>query len=357
MLRTMDRRTFSQWSALAGLATTGLAGNAATRVASKSAPVQARLRKPPRLREGACIGVVSPGGLMEADALEKSVRKVEALGFKVRLGENVLARHGHKAGTLEQRVADLNAMFADDSVDAIWTTRGGYGSSALLPHLDYALMRRKPKILIGYSDITALHLGIYQHTGLVTFHGPVLWSSFSDYSLEHIRKILMEPAPTYTMALSPDNLAKGASNPAYIPRTLHAGVAEGPLLGGNLSVLCNMLGTPHMPALGKHLLFLEEITETPKKVDRMLTQLTQTPGYDSLAGVVCGVFDECIPTDTDPSQTLQEVLDENFASFSKPVVYGYSFGHISRQYTLPLGIRARLDTEAQTLTLLEPAVL
>ena len=293
---------------------------------------------------------------MEADALEKCVRKVEALGFKVRLGENVLARHGHKAGTVAQRVADLHAMFSDDSVDAIWTTRGGYGSSALLPHLDYALIRRKPKILIGYSDITALHLGIFKHTGLVTFHGPVLWSSFSDYSLEHIRKILMEPAPRYRMPLSMDNVAKGATNPAYVPRTLHAGIAEGPLLGGNLSVLCNLLGTSHMPVLHKHLLFLEEITETPKKIDRMLTQLTLTPGYNSLAGVLCGVFDECIPTDTDPSQTLNEVLDENFAAFSKPVAYGYSFGHVARQYTLPMGVRARLDTEQQTLTLLEAAV-
>lgn len=332
-----------------------MAASASARAAS--APARMRLRKPRRLREGACIGVVSPGGLMEAEALEKCVRKVEALGFKVRLGEHVLARHGHKAGTVEQRVTDLNAMFADDSVDAIWTTRGGYGSSALLPYLNYALIRRKPKILIGYSDITALHLGIYKHTGLVTFHGPVLWSSFSDYSLEHIRKILMEPAPHYTMALSPENVAKGASNPAYIPRTFHAGVAEGRLLGGNLSVLCNLLGTRHMPVLQKHLLFLEEITETPKKIDRMLTQLRLTPGYDSLAGVVCGVFDECIPTDTDPSQTLDEVLDENFAAFTKPAVYGYSFGHIARQYTLPLGVRARLDTEAQTLTLLEAAVI
>ncbi|MBC7918398.1 MAG: LD-carboxypeptidase [Rhodoferax sp.] len=345
----MDRRAFSQWVMAAGLMATG--------VPAIAAPTRPRLRKPRRLREGACIGVVSPGGLMEAEALEKCVRKVEALGFKVRLGDNVLARHGHKAGTVAHRVADLHTMFADDSVDAIWTTRGGYGSSALLPHLDYALIRRKPKILIGYSDITALHLGIYQHTGLVTFHGPVLWSSFSDYSLEHIRKILMEPAPRYEMALSADNLAKGASNPAYIPRTLHAGVAEGPLLGGNLSVLCNLLGTRHMPALQKHLLFLEEITETPKKIDRMLTQLRLTPGFDSLTGVVCGVFDDCIPTDTDPTQTLDEVLDENFAAFSKPVVYGYSFGHVSRQYTLPQGIRARLDTEAQTLTLLEAAVI
>ena len=351
MLRPMDRRTFSQW-----LAATGLVA-ADAMACAHAATLPPRLRKPPRLREGACIGVVSPGGLMEADALEQCVRKVEALGFTVRLGANVLARHGHKAGTVAQRAADLNAMFADDSVDAVWTTRGGYGSSALLPHLDYAQIRRKPKILIGYSDITALHLGIYQHTGLVSFHGPVLWSSFSDYSLEHLRKILMEPAPHYTMALSADNLAKGASNPAYIPRTLHAGVAEGPLLGGNLSVLCNMLGTPHMPTLHGQLVFLEEIAETPKKIDRMLTQLTELPGYGSLAGVVCGVFDDCAATDAEPSQTLGEVLDENFAAFSKPVVYGYSFGHIPRQYTLPVGLRARLDTEAQTLTLLEPAVL
>ena len=300
---------------------------------------------------------------MEADALEQCVRRIEGLGFSVRLGAHVLARRGHLAGSVPERVADLHAMFADDSVHAIWASRGGYGCSALLPHLDYGLIQRKPKILLGYSDITALLLGIYQRTGLVTFHGPVAWSSLTDYSLQHLLPLLMYPRAQATLALAPENVAKAQSNPFFITRTLRAGanpgLGQGRLLGGNLSVLCGLLGTPYMPSLKGAMLFLEEIGEPPKKIDRMLTQLAQQPDYARMAGAVCGVFEKCSPTDSDPSLTLDEVLNSAFGSPAPerwPAVYGYSFGHIAHQVTLPLGVRAMLDTEAQTLTLLEPAV-
>ncbi len=353
----MSRRLFVQSVALSTLAGVGAWPSSAN-----ASPLnRMRVLKPPRLTEGGVIGIVSPGSYMEADALEQCVRRIEGLGFRVRLGAHVLARSGHLAGTVRERVADLHAMFADDSVQAIWTSRGGYGCSSLLPHLDYGLIRRKPKILLGYSDITALLLGIYERTGLVTFHGPVAWSSLTDFSVQHLLPLLMYPRAQTTLALAPENLSKAQTNPFFKTRTLRAGqgTSQGTLVGGNLSVLCGLLGTPYMPGLKDAMLFLEEIGEPPKKIDRMLTQIAQQPGYARMAGAVCGVFEKCGPTDSDPSLTLDEVLDGALGTQAPerwPAVYGYSFGHIAHQVTLPLGVRVRLDLAAQTLILLEPAV-
>ncbi|OYU30805.1 MAG: LD-carboxypeptidase [Comamonadaceae bacterium PBBC2] len=364
----MHRRLFGQTTALGALTTLATVGSlgavplaayaSAEHAGTTPAP---RPIKPPRLPDRGVIGIVSPGSCMEADALEQCVRRIEGLGFSVRLGPHVLARRGHLAGSVAERVADLHAMFADDSVHAIWTSRGGYGCSGLLPHLDYGLIRRKPKILLGYSDITALLLGVYQRTGLVTFHGPVAWSSLSDFSVQHLLPLLMYPRAQTTLALAPENLAKAQTNAFFKTRTLRAGSGsnQGRLVGGNLSVLCGLLGTPYMPGLKDAMLFLEEIGEPPKKIDRMLTQIAQQPDYARLAGAVCGVFEKCGPTDSDPSLTLDEVLDGALGAQAPerwPAVYGYSFGHIAHQVTLPLGVRARLDVGAQTLTLLEPAV-
>lgn len=347
----MDRRRFAQGTALSLAGALPMAAHAAAR------PVRAL--KPPRLPEGGVIGIVSPGSFMEAEALEQCVRRIEGLGFRVRVGAHALARKGHLAGSVAERVADLHTMFADDNVHAIWASRGGYGCSALLPHLDYGLIRRKPKILLGYSDITALLLGIYQRTGLVTFHGPVAWSSLSDFSVQNLLPLLMYPRAQTTLALAPENLAKAQTNAFFAPRSLRTGTGTGTLVGGNLSVLCGLLGTPFMPALKDALLFLEEIGEPPKRIDRMLTQIAQQADYAHMAGVVCGVFEKCGPTDNDPSLSLDEVLESALgpqAPETWPAVYGYSFGHIAHQVTLPLGVRARLDAGAQTLSLLEPAV-
>ena len=353
----MHRRQVAQRLLLSGLV------SAATWPIAGHATPQRSVRplKPPRLPERGVIGIVSPGSFMEADALEQCVRRIEGLGFHVRLGAHLLSRKGHLAGSVAERVADLHTMFADDDVHAIWTSRGGYGCSALLPHLNFSLIRRNPKILLGYSDITALLLGIYQRTGLVTFHGPVAWSSLTDFSVQHLLPLLMYPRVQTTLALAPENLAKAQTNAFFKSRSLRggAGTCQGRLVGGNLSVLCGLLGTPYMPGLKDAMLFLEEIGEPPKKIDRMLTQIAQQSDYARMAGAVCGVFEKCGPTDSDPSLTLDEVLDSALGAQAPerwPAVYGYSFGHIAHQVTLPLGVRARLDVGAQTLTLLEPAV-
>ena len=281
---------------------------------------------------------------------------VESLGLRVRLPQHVRARHGKTAGTVAQRLADIHALWRDDEVQALWAVRGGSGAAALLPHIDMALVRERPKAVIGYSDITALLLGLWRGAGLIGFHGPVATSTFSDYSLAQWRKVLMDPQPETRLAMAEENLQRAETAPQFRPRTLRGGVAEGRLVGGNLSVLTALVGTPWAADFERSILFLEEIGEEPYRIDRMLTQLQQSQGLSRAAALLCGVFERCEPRGTEPSLSLAETLDEHLLPAAVPAVYGWSFGHIAQQMTLPIGVRARLDPAAGTLTLLEPAV-
>lgn len=342
----------------------GLAGASA---AKRSIPPENRsalkLVKPQALDHGAMVGLIAPGGIVDGAIIEKCERNLASLGFKVKLGKNIRAAHGGYAGTVAQRLEDLHAMFADKEVKAVWTARGGSGCSALLPHIDYTLIRTHPKILIGYSDITALHLAFYRMAGLVTFHGPAAWSTFSDYSVSQMQAVLMLPRSETEINMSIENSRKALEQPEYALRTLRHGIAEGRLVGGNLSVLTALIGTPYAAQLTGNLLFLEDVSEAPYRIDRMLTQLQQSVGglgrQDGLrhaAGVMLGVFSKARARDGDPSLTMAEVVNEHFGNLPVPALYGCSFGHISHQFTIPVGLRARLDTKQQTLTLLEPAV-
>ena len=365
----MNRRHFGKWLALASAsvaATAAGAGNAA--IGARHGPVLAtsprRLIKPAVLKQGDLVGLIAPSGVLDDTVLQRGVKNLESYGFKVKIGENIRAARGGYAGSVAQRLADLHAMFADKDVKGIWAARGGSGCSALLPSLRYDLIRRHPKILVGYSDITALHLAIYRHAGLVTFHGPVAPSSPTDYAVSQMQAVLMHPRPQTEINMSVENERKVATQPEFTLRTFRHGIAEGRLIGGNLSVLSALIGTPYAAEIENHLVFLEDVREPPYRIDRMLTQLQQSVGNrgerDGLkraAGIMLGVFSRIKATDNDASLTLDEVLDDHFSTMPIPAVAGYSFGHIAHQFTLPIGVRARLDTLSQTLTLLEPAVL
>jgi muramoyltetrapeptide carboxypeptidase len=314
------------------------------------------LIKPPRLRKGDLVGLIAPGGYTDDAAIEKAVRHIEALGFRVKQGNWLREVWGNYGGTVAARIADLHAMFRDPEVKAIWAIRGGSGCISLLKHLDYALIRRHPKILLGYSDITALHLAIRRHAGLVTFHGPVATSTPSSYSDQHMLAVLCEPRARYTIPMAPENAQRAIQEPHYAVRTVHAGVATGPLVGGNLSLLSALAGTPYAAGIRGGLLFIEEVNEEPYRIDRWLTQLDLALGLDSAAGVMIGICENCGPQGDGPSLTLDETLDLHLRPLRVPAVTGYSFGHIRNQFTMPLGVRATLDTGAQTLALLEPAV-
>lgn len=321
--------------------------------ASGAAP---RILKPPRLKPKALVGLIASGGIVNDAQIQQSVTNLEGQGFSVKLGRNIRAAHGGYAGTVQQRLEDLHGMFTDREVEAIWQVRGGSGGIHLLPHIDYGLVRKRPKILIGISDITALQLALLRHAGLVTFHGPPGWSTFSEFSVAHMLPVLMEPTATRVLPMSKESLAKSADSTQFRPRVFRKGTAEGRLVGGNLSLVSALVGTPYSIQGAGYLLFLEEVGEAPYRVDRMLMQLQLARVSTQARGVILGVFSGCEATDGEPSLTLAETLEERMAQLPGPSAYGYSLGHIPHKVTLPVGVRARFDTEARTITLLEAAV-
>jgi muramoyltetrapeptide carboxypeptidase len=348
MAASMGRRTFT-----AALATGWAAGLIPGGVAAAPAPA---LLKPPRLKQGDVIGLVAPGGYTTEAAIAKAVRNVEGLGCRVRQGANLRAVFGNYAGTAQQRLDDLHAMFADPEVNAIWAIRGGSGCISLLAGLDYALIRAHPKILLGYSDITALHLAIHRHAGLITFHGPVASSTLSDYATEQLLAVLANPQPRTIIPMSSANAYEGLTAPQYAVRTVHAGVASGRLIGGNLSMVSALAGTPYAADFTDALLFLEDVNEAPYRIDRWMTQLDLTGGLRNAAAVIMGICENCGAEQGDQSLTLDQTLNLHLDPLAIPAVTGYSFGHIRNQCTLPVGVMATLDTRRQTITLHEAAV-
>jgi muramoyltetrapeptide carboxypeptidase len=347
------RRRFARWLA-AALALPSLPAAAAHLRSSR--PSMTHLIKPPRLRRGDLVGLVAPGGYTSDASIEKAVRHIEALGFRVKQGSWLREVWGNYGGTVAARIADLHAMVRDPEVKAIWAIRGGSGCISLLKHLDFKLIRNHPKVLLGYSDITALHLAIHRHAGVVTFHGPVASSTPSSYSDEHMLAVLTDPQPRYTIPMAPENARRAIEEPHYAIRTVHGGVATGPLIGGNLSLVSALAGTPYAADFRDSLLFIEEVNEEPYRIDRWMTQLDLAVGLDKAAAIMIGICENCGPQGEGPSLTLDETLDVHLQPLHVPAVTGYSFGHIRNQFTIPVGVRATLDTEAQTLTLLEPAV-
>jgi len=361
--KILSRRSFGNLLATAGLTLASLPVFARERASSRkklpmatTASVSAPLLKPPRLEPGDLVGLIAPGGHTNAAAVARAVRNIESLGLRVKLGRNLNAIYGNYGGTVRQRIDDLHEMFLDPQVNAVWAIRGGSGCMALLPHIDYALVRANPKVLIGYSDITALHLALQRHAGLMTFHGPVASSTFSDYTVTQLRNVLMTPHDRYVIAMAQENAERAVTDPQYAVRTVHGGQATGRLMGGNLCLVAALAGTPYAADFRDGLLFLEDVNEAPYRIDRMFMQLQLSHGLQHAAGVMLGVFEHCGPTDDEPSLTLDETVDQHLLPLTVPAVAGYSFGHIRDQFTLPMGALATLDTAQQTLTLLEAGV-
>ena len=325
-----------------------------------------RLIKPRMLRRGDVVGLIAPSGVLDDTLIERGVKNIEALGLVVKPGKNIRATNGKYAGTIAERLEDFHAMFLDREVNAVWAATGGSGGNLLLPHINYGVVRANPKIFVGYSDITAFHLALNRQAGLVTFHGPVASSLHTDYNVSQLMAVLMSPRPQTEIYMSIVNAKMSTDDPEYALRTIKPGIAEGRLIGGNLSLINALIGTPYAAEIRNSLLFLEDINEAPYRMDRMLTQLQQSVGglgrHDGLrqaAGIMVGVCRMIKQADGDnsPTQSLAEFLDHQLAGLPIPSVYGYSFGHIANQFTIPIGVRARLNTEQQTLTLLESAVI
>jgi muramoyltetrapeptide carboxypeptidase len=314
--------------------------------------------KPQRLEPGQTISLVAPAGCTDEDEeIVAAIETVASLGFRVKTGAHLQCRHGYFAGADAERAADLNAAFADPEVHGIIAMRGDYGASRLLPHLDFAMIRRHPKVLLGYSDITALLNPIYGRTGLVTFHGPIGDQTFTPYTLAEFRKVVMQgAAPVLLAAPPPCDLAPGRVERRNRLTTLAPGKARGPLIGGNLTLLTHLVGTPYLPDFRGAILFLEDVDELVYRVDRMLTQLLLAGHLQQVAGLVFGKFTNCPPASGPRQFTLEEVLADRCRGLGIPVVRGLMIGHVEDQATLPIGCQVELDADACTLRLLEPAV-
>jgi muramoyltetrapeptide carboxypeptidase len=316
------------------------------------------LLKPPVLKQGDTVGLITPSTYVsDPDRIATAARTIQYFGLKMKMGQNVRKQTGYVGGTIAQRVSDLHDMFRDPEVKAVFTIRGGYGSAQLLQDIDYDLIRRNPKIFLGYSDITAMHLAIHQKTGLVTFHGPVTLSKFTGYTQEHFRKAVFETKPIGAVTNPP---ASDPLRPAHTLRTVKSGKARGPLVGGNLSLIASLMGTPYEIDTRGKILFIEDVGEEPYAIDRMLTQLRLAGKLKSAAGIIFGECEDCKRRDYKPSFdstfTLGEVVDNILGELTIPVLSGLTIGHTDDQLTLPLGVMATLDADKGELVIEESAV-
>jgi len=310
--------------------------------------------KPKRLKRGDTVGLIAPGSAFSKKAYKRTIENLKKLGLKYKNSENLFGQYGFVAGKDEDRIEDLHQMFEDKEVDAIWCVRGGYGTTRLLYDIDYELIKNNPKIIIGYSDITALLQAITKMTGLITFHGPVGSSELTDYNLENIKKVLFSGSENIGITQYTDEEQKNE----YKSYILKKGKMRGELLGGNLSLLSALAGTKFDLDVKDRIVFIEDIGEKPYRIDRMLTQFIQSTNLEQASGILLGVFNDCdVVEGTEGSLTLKETLKDRLGNLGVPVYYGFSIGHIKNMCTVPVGIKAEFDMKNKELVLLENAVI
>lgn len=342
----LTRRTMIQTAAAAMLASAaGVSAQLATR------------RRPRRLRRGDVVGLVEPAYFTpDAFDLETILETIRAMGLVPRPAPNILSRYGYLAGRDEERAAHLNAMYADPEVRAIFAVRGGWGCARILPHLDWNVIRANPKLLIGFSDITALHLALAARTDCPTIHGPNAASAWGRLSWDSFRRLAFEgETPTWAIPTGTEDRLAQRNGRA---RTFRPGRASGPLIGGNLTVLTSLVGTPYLPSFDGAILFLEDTEEAQYRIDRMLTQLALAGILGRVAGVVFGQCTDCVARNSSSigGFTLSEVLAQHLTPLGVPAFQGAMFGHVADQFSMPVGVRAEIDAAAGTVRMLEPTV-
>ena len=309
--------------------------------------------KPKALKHGDLIGVVCPASAPSSyTKIVEGAEYLERLGYRVKLGTNIRAVRGYLAGTDAQRAQDINEMFIDKQVKAIIAVRGGYGSPRLLPLIDYAQVRRNPKIFVGYSDLTALQMALFKKSGLVTFSGPMLGvemlKGIDPFTEEHFWRMMTSNKPLGLLQ-NPD---------ARSLERIHEGKAAGVLLGGNLSLIASITGTPYLPSFKNSLLFLEELEEENYRFDRMMNQLALAGCFDDAKGIIIGELTDVKPADeSKPFLTVEEILSDYLVPLRKPILKGLAYGHVPRKLTMPIGVRAEITTTNASLRLLESAMM
>ena len=304
------------------------------------------------LNPGDTVGLVSPSKATdEALDLQIAQEVMQALGFKVKTGKHLASRRGHLAGTDAERAADHNAMFGDKEVKAIICLRGGSGAARLLPLLDYDLIRRNPKVLLGFSDITALHNAINAQTGLVTFHGPNGTGSWNAYNADQFRRVFFnrELMEYKNVVDAKGELAQRQNRTV----TITGGKAQGELIGGNLTVLTALAGSPYLPKFDGKILFLEDVGEAPYRIDRMLSTLKLMGALDRIAGFIFGECTDCDPEGGFGWLTMDQIFEDHIKPLKIPAYRGAMIGHIRQQFIVPVGGKVEVDADAGSFRMLE----
>ncbi|WP_215223028.1 S66 peptidase family protein [Echinicola shivajiensis] len=307
---------------------------------------------PEPLKKGDLVGLVSPSSASNDEILFQFAQEtLEALGFRVLRGEHLSSRRGHLAGTDEERAGDINAMFKNKDVKGIICIRGGSGAARILALLDYKMIRKNPKPILGYSDITALHNAIYAQTGLITFHGPNATGSWNSFNVKQFEQMFFEQK----LVKFENEQEKGDDLIVKKNRiqTIHPGKAEGIIVGGNLTVLTALAGSPYLPDFKNKILFLEDVGEDPYRIDRMMSTLMLMGALDEIKGFIFGQCSDCDPSGGFGSLTIWQILQDYIQPLEIPAYRGAMIGHVSKQFIVPIGAKVSMDADAGTFELKE----
>lgn len=305
--------------------------------------------KPKRLKIGHTIGVIAPASPVSKDKLELGLKKLRDMGFKVKVGKTGYSNYGYLAGEDKFRAEELNNMFKDKDIDGIICLRGGYGTPRILNLLDYEMIKNNPKVFVGYSDITALHIAFNQISNLVTFHGPMLASDMSGKFSDFSEKSLLN-------SIFDEDFNPSIENESKEIITINPGIAEGTIIGGNLSLLVSTIGTPYEIDTKGKILLIEEIGEATYKIDRMLTQLILSNKLQAAEGIILGDFNNCLPLE-EGEFTVEELIDDLIKPLKLPTISNLQVGHCEPVITLPFGVKTRLDARKGEITILEEVTI
>lgn len=303
--------------------------------------------RPKPLKKGDKIALIGTSSPAADERIKPAIKAMEDLGLEVILCESATSKHGYLSGKDEIRAKDINDMFKDDSINGIFVIRGGYGSARLLDMLDYKMIKKNPKVFVGYSDVTALHNALNNKCNLITFHGPMPSTEF------------YKGVDSYTMNCFKENIFEGNSSKLLVNpscqemKTLIEGKAEGRLVGGNLTLVCSSMGTPYEIDTRGKILFLEDIDEYPFRIDRMLVQLKQCGKFKDANGIILGSWTDCIAPNPEKSLSLLEIFEELIVPENKPTIYNIACGHCLPTMTLPLGAKIKMNTNDNEIKILD----
>jgi len=300
--------------------------------------------KPNKLNKGDKVALITPSGFATKDKIDIAIENVKSLGLEIVYSKKIFAQHGYLAGTDGERLADLHQVFENDEIKAIFCIRGGYGVTRILPKIDFELIKRNPKLLVGFSDITALHTAFFQKTGLIGVHGIVASSKFTDYTKNQLESLLFDNLQTYNLPCQWNNIVAHGSG-------------KGTSIGGNLSLLVSLIGTEYLPSFENKVVFIEDVAEAPYKIDRMLTHLLTATDLKNAEAVIFGTFYKCSPeqngTKAENSLTVEQIIEEKFSDYEKPVLTNINFGHIENACIFPIGVEICVNTEMKEFFVLE----